>query len=60
MTETVTDKEGNAYEIDYAYKNFPTPVTVEKAKIGISVDKLLEGTANPIKSRHFENSYNHE
>jgi len=26
MTETAVDAEGNAYEIDYAYKNYPTTV----------------------------------
>jgi len=35
LTETVTDKEGNAYEIDYAYKNWPTPVIVDKPVHGV-------------------------
>jgi len=53
----VTDKEGNAYEIDYAYKNWPTAVTVDKPTTGVTVDKLLEGTANPIKSRAYDSTY---
>jgi len=31
MSETVTDKDGNAYEIDYAYKNFPTSIAITKS-----------------------------
>lgn len=54
MSETAIDKDGNAYMIDYSYKNWETPVDLEKHMEIVTEDPIINGIYNPIVNEHME------
>jgi len=58
MSETAVDKEGNSYEIDYSYRNWPTPIDLQKnPDHGVKTDPIIEGLYNPIQKELHEKTF---